>query len=132
MINKVADIKQALINTPDAPNELMVKADGLSIKLQDIWLKFNRDSDHPSVEETPPSPVTFNERLGTLAYTHFRSTSGITQNERNAYDILMEEFPPVLNQIKKLYNEDLKSLEAELEKYNAPWTPGRIPDWKIK
>jgi hypothetical protein len=38
----------------------------------------------------------------------------------------------VLNQIKKLYNDDLKSLDAELEKYNAPWTPGRIPDWKIK
>ena len=44
----------------------------------------------------------------------------------------MEEFPPVLNQIKKLYNEDLKSLDAKLEKYNAPWTAGRIPDWKIK
>jgi len=132
MIDRVADIKQALINTPDAPNELMIKADSLAEKLQDIWLKFNRDSDHPSAEEAPPSPVTFNERLGTLAYTHFRSTSGITQNEKNAYNILMEEFPPVLNQIKKLYNEDLKSLDAELEKYNAPWTPGRIPDWKIK
>ena len=132
MIDKVVDIKQALINTPEAPNDLMIKADSLSIKLKDIWLKFNRDSNHPSVEETPPSPVTFNERLGTLAYTHFRSTSGITQNERNAYNILSEEFPPVLNQIKKLYNEDLKSLESELEKYNAPWTPGRIPDWKLK
>ena len=95
-------------------------------------MKFNRDADHPSTEETPPSPVTFNERLGTLAYTHFRSTSGITQNEKNAYNILMEEFPPVLDQIKKLYNVDLKGLEAELEKYNAPWTPGRIPDWKLK
>jgi len=132
MINKVADIKQALINTPEAPNELMVKANSLSVQLQNIWLKFSRDGDHPSVEETPPSQVTFNERLGTLAYTHWRSTSEITQKEKDAYNILVEEFPPVLNQIKELYNVDLKGLEAELEKYNAPWTPGRIPDWKLK
>lgn len=132
MIDNVADIKQALINTPSAPNDLMVKANNLSGELENIKLKFSRSADHPSVEETPPSAVTFNERLGTLAFTHFRSTSGITQNERNAYNILVDEFPPVLNQIKKLYNEDMKNLEAELEKYNAPWTPGRIPDWKIK
>jgi len=132
MIDKVADIKQALLNTPQAPADLMTKADNLSDQLQNIWLKFNRDADHPSAEETPPSPVTFNERLGTLAYTHWRSTSDITKKERDAFNILVAEFPPVLNQIKKLYSEDFKNLENELEKYNAPWTPGRLPDWKIK
>jgi photosystem II stability/assembly factor-like uncharacterized protein len=132
MIDKVADIKQAILNTPEAPETLMANADKLSGELQDIWLKFSRDADHPSAEETPPSPVTFNERLGTLAYTHWRSTSDITQKEKDAFNILSEEFPPVLNQIKKLYNVDLKNLQAELEKYNAPWTPGRIPDWNIK
>jgi len=132
MMDKIADIKQAILNTPDAPETLMAQADKLSGELQDIWLKFDRDADHPSAEETPPSPVTFNERLGTLAYTHWRSTSDITQKEKDAFNILSEEFPPVLNQIKKLYNSDLKNLQAELEKYNAPWTPGRIPDWDIK
>jgi len=132
MMDKVADIKQAILNTPDAPETLMAEADKLSGELQDIWLKFDRDADHPSAEETPPSPVTFNERLGTLAYTHWRSTSDITQKEKDAFNILSEEFPPVLNEIKKLYNSDLKNLQAELEKYNAPWTPGRIPDWNIK
>ncbi|HKJ81174.1 MAG TPA: hypothetical protein VJ954_04075 [Ignavibacteriaceae bacterium] len=132
MMDKVADIKQAILNTPDAPETLMAEADKLSGELQDIWLKFDRDADHPSAEETPPSPVTFNERLGTLAYTHWRSTSDITQKEKDAFNILSEEFPPVLNEIKKLYNSDLKNLQAELEKYNAPWTPGRIPDWDIK
>lgn len=132
MIDQVADIKQVILNTPEAPNELMIRADKLSGELQDIWLKFDRDADHPSAEETPPSPVTFNERLGTLAYTHWRSTSDVSQKEKDSFNILTEEFPPVLNQIKKLYSEDLKNLQAELEKYNAPWTPGRIPDWKIK
>ncbi len=127
MIKRVTDIKQALINTPEAPNDLMVKADTLWGKLKDISLKFNRDSDFPSAEENPPSPVTFSERLSKLIYTHYGSTSNVTQGERNAYKILMDKFPPVLNQIKKLYEQDLKSLESDMEKYNAPWTPGRLP-----
>ena len=126
-MKKVTDIKQALINTPEAPNQLMIRADSLWSKLKDISLKFNRDSDFPSTEENPPSSVTFNERLDKLVYTHYRSLSNITQNEKTAYKILMDEFPSVLEQLKKLYNGDFKSLENDMEKYNAPWTPGRIP-----
>ncbi len=131
-MKKVETMKQAIANTPEAPSELLIKADELSKKLVDINLKFERDSDFPSAEENPPSPVTFNERLSTLAYTHWRSTSNITQNEKNAYNILEEEFPPVLDNIKNLYNTDYKNLESELEKYNAPWTPDRLPEMKLK
>lgn len=131
MIKKLTDIQQALINTPEAPNSLMVRADSLWGVLQGISLKFNRDSNFPSTEENPPSPVTFNERLGVLAYTHYRSSSNITQNEKNAYRTLMDEFPPVLDQLKNLYNNNLKSIENEMEKYGAPWTPGRLPVLEI-
>ncbi len=132
MMKKVTDIKQALINTPEAPNDLMVRADNLWSTLKDISLKFNRESNFPSTEENPPSPVTFNERLAVLSYTHYRSSSNITQNEKNAYKILMDKFPPVLEQLKNLYNYDLKTLEDDLEKYNAPWTPGRIPTLEVR
>jgi hypothetical protein len=44
----------------------------------------------------------------------------------------MEEFPPVLNEIRRIYNVDLKNLEDDLEKYNAPWTPGRVPIFEIE
>ena len=44
----------------------------------------------------------------------------------------MEEFPPVYNKIKSLYEADLKNIEAELEKYGAPWTTGRLQEMKRK
>jgi hypothetical protein len=131
MMKKVEHIKQALVNTPEAPEDLMIRAEKISGNLTDISLKFSRDSDKPSVEETPPSYPTFNERLNILQYVHYRSTSNITQNEKNAYSILMEEFPPVLNELKRIYSVDLKNLEDDLEKYNAPWTPGRIPAFEV-
>ena len=132
MIKRVENIKYAINVTPDIPIGLINNAESLSRELQRIDLKFNRDSNSPSPEENPPSPLTFNERLNILAYTHNRSTSNITKNERNAYSALVSEFPPVLEKIKSIYNVDLKNLESELEKYNAPWTPGRIPDVKLK
>ena len=132
MMKRVTDIKQALLNTPEAPDDLMTRADNLWSTLKDISLKFNRDSDSPSAEENPPSPVTFSERLSKLIYTHYGSTSNVTQGERDAYKILMDKFPPVLEQIKNLYEYDLKSLENDMEKYNAPWTPGRLPTLEVK
>jgi photosystem II stability/assembly factor-like uncharacterized protein len=132
IMKRVENIKYAINVTPAVPVELMKIAENISKELAMINLKFNRNANKPSPEENPSSPVTFNERLNVLAYTHSRSTSNITRNERNAYSALVSEFPPVLERIKLIYNVDLKNLESELEKYNAPWTPGRMPDIKIK
>jgi hypothetical protein len=132
MIKKIEAIKIALLSTPLAPEDLMIRANQISKELKDISLKFTRDADHPSAEETPPSFPTFNERLNILVYVHSRSTSSITQNEKNTLNILSEEFPPVLETIKQIYSVDLKNLEVELERYNAPWTPGRVPEFKLK
>ena len=77
MMKKIIDIKYAINVTPEVPVELMNNADNISKELATISLKFTRSSDRPSFEENPPSPVTFNERLGVLAYTHGRSTASI-------------------------------------------------------
>jgi hypothetical protein len=58
------------------------------------------------------------------------STSGITTTEKQGFEILKEEFPPVLSALKRIVETEVPALEAELNKINAPWTPGRIPVWK--
>ncbi len=132
LIKKVEAIKVAILNTPLVTDGLMIRATNIERELKDISLLFRRDSDRPSVEETPPSLPTFNERLNILAYTHGRSTSPITQNEINAFNILSEEFPPVLERIKRINSVDIKTIEEDLEKAGAPWTPGRTPELNLK
>jgi photosystem II stability/assembly factor-like uncharacterized protein len=132
MIKQVTVLRQAIVSTPQASHELLVKADKLAFELDNISLQFARRSDSPSAEENPPSPVTFNERLGVLAYTHWRSTSKITKNETIAYDVLMQEFPPVYNQIKKLSEVDLKELQSEIDKLGGPVLPSVLPELRIK
>jgi photosystem II stability/assembly factor-like uncharacterized protein len=130
MINKIGNIKNAIVHSPEASGYLFEKAEAISGRLREYQLMFSRDSDRPSREENPPSSVTFNERLSLLSYTHWRSTSAITQKERGTYDILVSRFPIVLEELKRIYEVELKSLEDELEANSVPWTPGRVPSIK--
>ena len=54
----------------------------------------------------------------------------ITETMQSSYNILTEEFPPLLERIRVIAEVDIKELEKELESAGAPWTPGRIPTWK--
>ena len=60
----------------------------------------------------------------------WKSTSAPTQTQRNAYEIVAEEFSPILQSVKKLSEEDVKEIEKKLEEIGAPYTPGRVPEWK--
>ncbi len=127
---KLTVIRQVLSVTALADQNLIKKAGDLHLELKEISKKFERQSDSPSTEENPPSPVTINERLSTLIYTHWRSTSNITNNEKNAFNILSEEFPPLYKRLVQINEKDIKELEIELEKIKAPYTPGRVLEVK--
>jgi hypothetical protein len=47
-----------------------------------------------------------------------------------AYAAAAAAFQPVLAGLRQLIEEDLRSLEADLEAAGGPWTPGRVPNWQ--
>ncbi len=122
-------IKQAVHNMPDFPLELMNKVAILSGEVNDIIFVFRGADDKPSKEENPPGPVPLNQRMNSINRGHWRSL-GITETMQSSYDILTEEFPPLLERIREIAEVDIKELENELDNAGAPWTPGRIPVWK--
>ena len=127
---RVEYIKQALLATPADSFELMKKADALTNELNDILFAFNGVPAKASAEEIPPQKVPLNNRVGMLVFAQWRSTSNVTTTMKQQYDALSAEFPPVLGKAKSLYNTELKYLETQLEQLGAPWTSGRIPEWK--
>jgi hypothetical protein len=130
LVKRVEYIKQALNNTPSVNPALLQKAFEVAKDLDDVLLKFNGQPSKASAEEVPPQPVPLNNRLTTMLYTHWSSTSNVTLNMKRSYDILKEEFPPVHEKIKRIENDGIKVLEAELDKVGASWTPGRLPELK--
>jgi len=128
--DKVEQMKQAIYATPGANQELMNKARALSVKLEELNFTMNGLPAKASGEEIPPAQVPLNDRLGMITYAHMGSTSGITTTEKQNYDILAEEFPPVLEELRSIVESEVPKLEAELNELNAPWTPGRLPVWR--
>jgi hypothetical protein len=128
--SKVENMKQAIYSTPGASQALMDKARALGKELEELNYKMNGVPAKASGEEIPPEQVPINDRLSNITYTHYGSTSGITTTEKEGYEILKEEFPPILNALKRIVEKDIPALETELNKVNAPWTPGRLPVWK--
>jgi len=130
MMKRVQYLKQALINMPATRWDLMDEARAIEKELDEILWAFNGQRPVASREENLPAPPSLNERLNALVYSHWNSTSRVSETQEQMYGILAEEFPPLLEQIKVIAEVKLKGLEQELDAAGAPWTPGRIPEWK--
>jgi hypothetical protein len=131
-MERVRSDKQAAQRTPEAGMELMKKIESVEKQMDNILWKFNGQQAKASSEENWPAIPSINDRMYSIIYTHYSSTSGITQTQRDGYDILKEEFPPILNELKGIYENELPAIEKELESIGAPWTPGRLPEWNIE
>jgi len=128
--NRLELIKQATYDTPLNSLEIFNQVNKISAKVDSILFLFNGEIAKASEEEIPPAEVTINSRLSTLLYTHWRSTSNITKNQKIAYKILTEKLPEIQAELIRISENELKGIEEELENYNAPWTPGRMPKLK--
>jgi len=130
LMKRAQYVKQAIQNTPGAPFSLMGDATMVEKKLDNILWTLNGQVPKASDEENWPAPPPVKARLGAIMEASAGNTSTPTQTQCDQYALLEEEFPPILLQLKEIAETDLKALEDELDKLGAPWTPGRVPDWK--
>jgi len=131
LTKKVAFLKQTALSTPNTSTDLMKKIEAIEKQLNDIHYTLEGAKAKASWEEVPPQQMPLDQRMDALIYPHWQSTSAVTQVEKDAYKILIEEFKPVYNQIKTIMEKSIPEIENELEKMNAPYTPGRLPEWKF-
>lgn len=127
LFKRLEVIKQATYDTPSKSLDMFNRASKLSDEVDLILFLFNGEKARASEEEIPPANVSINSRLGTLLYTHWRSTSGVTQNQKVANKILTEKIPEIQKELLRISEVELKKLEDEMESNNAPWTSGRMP-----
>ncbi len=123
---KTAYIQQALQTVINVPAEMKNELYQINIELENINFEFNGTPSKASAEEVPPENVPLGDRLGSIIYTSWQSTSAPTSTQKMNYEILMEEFPPVLDKLVAI-DSKLEKMELELDKMKAPHTPGRVP-----
>jgi len=119
---KVQHIKVAVQVTPNVPLEVMKKVKVVEKLLQTIEVKLNGDrSLSKRAYETYPG---IRGRVSSAVWSMWRATSAPTQTNIDALKIAQEEYVPVKAILKQALATVLE-LEAEMDKYKAPYTPGR-------
>ena len=125
---RIDHLKKALADTPAADPQLAVSLRAIEARLKDVEIELNGDSTIAGRSEpTPPSIV---DRVQQVVGGHWDATSAPTATHRRNYEIAASQFSPVLAKLRTLCLTDLKNLEDRAEAAGAPWTPGRVPEWK--
>lgn len=123
---RITQIKRALQETPGGDEKLRAAADSIDKRLDEILLAL-RGRQQRGNEIQPPS---IQERVGNASGGIRTSTSKPTQTQMDSFAIASELLARELAKLKQIIEGDLAKLEKSLDAIGAPWTPGRLPEWK--
>ena len=123
---RVQHVRRALdlIEQPD-PSLVQALA-SVEQTLRDIDEELNGDRALGAIVE--PAPPSLLDRV-TTAVNGLTTTSAPTATHRQALQIAEQQFGPLLARLRQAIATDLVAIERRLNSLDAPWTPGRIPDW---
>jgi hypothetical protein len=127
LVNRLKYLKAAVVQTPGAPLEVTTQLASLEKRLNAVNVTMNGDATRARREfETEPS---VNGRIGTIRYQLWNVSSDVPGAYQESYNIAEKQFAPIYNEIKSI-GEEMKNVESTMEKRGAPYTPGRLPEWK--
>jgi photosystem II stability/assembly factor-like uncharacterized protein len=121
-------IKRALNETPGADPKLSDDALSIEKKTNEILKALRGDNALRARQENLPPSIS--ERVNTIVSEQRMSTQAPTRTQMDHYASASQDFQQVLEQLRSLVSNDLARLEKAMEAAGAPWTPGRIPEWK--
>ena len=125
---KVKYLKAAVFSVAQ-PNQNFVK-DILDLenKLRGIQDKMfgDRVADQLDIDREP----SIMSRLFSGVYAGYSSTSEPTTTMKDQIKWAGEEYETLSAQLKQVIETDIPAIEKKLEEAGAPYTPGRMPEWK--
>jgi hypothetical protein len=125
---RLAAIKRAIQETPSLPQKLQEDASALDKRTNEILRALS--GDNAARQRNINTPPSINDRIGYVVGAQRMSISRPTATQLAQYNAAATDFEATLNQLRQLIEVDLARLEKQLEAAGAPWTPGRIPEWK--
>jgi photosystem II stability/assembly factor-like uncharacterized protein len=123
-------VKKAVDDTQKADAALMDEVRALDGRLRDIQVALTGDPVVRRYNEATPASLA--ERVGGIVSGQWVTTTAPTETNRQQYALASELFGPVLEQLRRAVEVDMKALHDRLEAAGAPWTPGRVPRWTVE
>ena len=127
LVNTLSYLKKAAVEVPDVPVETYQTLLGIEQDLKLFDRKLNGDQLRSRYEGAAPTSV--KERVELVTGALWTTTAAPTTTFIKSYDAAAEKFDELRTSLK-LIDDNIKQVENTLEKFGAPYTPGRLPDWK--
>src|SRR5262249_32604439 len=129
LTTRLEQAKRALDQTPEAEAKWKDAVRDLEKRNREVLRTLRGDVALRSRNENVPPSIA--ERVGGIVDATRFALTRPTGTQREQYGIAGEELATELAKLRQLF-EDLKPLEKALDLAGAPWTPGRLPEWKGK
>ncbi|MBS4029417.1 MAG: glycosyl hydrolase [Ignavibacteriales bacterium] len=126
--SKITAIKASLMQTPSVTSETQEKIRSIDMRLKTMSRKFN--GDEIISRRNDAAPPSISSRINKLTESFYSSNADITDVQRKAYQIATDEFEIEYASLRKIVEEEIPSIEKEIDKLGAPPIPGRLPEWK--
>jgi photosystem II stability/assembly factor-like uncharacterized protein len=123
-------IRAALRETPAVEKQLGAAADAIEQTNRGILRAVRGDAEMQKRNEAVPSSI--NDRVNAILEGERFSLAKPTQSHVEDYSIAAAELAEQLGKLHALVEVDMAKLEKDMESAGAPWTPGRVPEWKEK
>ncbi len=127
LANKISYIKKAVLNTPAIPVETYTNIVNIEHELNELNRKLNGDNLKRKYEGTIPTPV--KQRVELITSALWSTTEKPTEILEESYKMANDKLGEIIESLKSV-DIKIKEIEKLLDKYNAPYTPGRFPEWK--
>lgn len=127
MASKMNYIKTAILEGTGVDVNLQKQAYDIERRLIAVNTLLNGDATRARREfETTPS---IQGRIGNIEGGLWSTSSESTQTYQDSYRVASKQFGPVLEELKSI-QAAIGQLEKTLDLRGAPYSPGRLPDWK--
>jgi hypothetical protein len=121
-------LQKAVLETPQADPSLAATLLALEDRLKNLQEKLNGDAVVGRYNEPTSSSIV--NLVSQVVEGQWSTSAAPTKTQRDNYALAAESFATVLADLRALIESDLRAVEQQMERAGAPWTPGRIPDWK--
>jgi photosystem II stability/assembly factor-like uncharacterized protein len=127
---RLSQLQRAADMTPGVSENVKGKVRSLESRNRAILRALRGDETLQARNENAPPSI--EERVGYIVSSQRFSLAKPTKTMHESYAIARAEFTNELAKLRTLIDSDLKAVEKALDAAGAPWTPGRLPEWKEK
>ncbi|MGB5256508.1 MAG: hypothetical protein WBN44_04580 [Woeseiaceae bacterium] len=125
--NRIKHLKAGVRETPRAGEAEEQAIRKIEARLAELGVALTGDSTVASRNE--PVAWSLSQRASIVYQWLLDTRSPVPDFYEDSYENAAREFAAVLTALRSI-SQDLDALEARLESLGAPWTPGRLPEWK--